>query len=55
MQPLDRTNASLRRDAAAMRAATLQQQLENEEQRTRVREMKDTSDAMRDRLDRRSH
>jgi hypothetical protein len=36
MQPLDRDNAQVRRDAAAMSAATLHQRVENDEQRTRM-------------------
>jgi hypothetical protein len=37
MQPLDRDNAQVRRDAAAMLAATLHKRVENGEQRTRMR------------------
>ena len=37
MQPLDRDNAQFRRDAAAMRTATLQQRAGNDEQRARMR------------------
>jgi hypothetical protein len=42
--------AGIRRDAAAMRAVTLEQRLECERQRVRVRVMKDDNDALRARL-----
>jgi len=48
--PLDRNNAQARRDAAAMRATCVQQRLAAEEQRARIRSLKVTNDAMRERL-----
>jgi hypothetical protein len=51
--PLDRNNAQVRRDAAAMQAASMRQRLESEEQRARLRRLKDVNDAMRERIRRR--
>jgi hypothetical protein len=47
MQPLDRDNAQVRRDAAAMLVATLHQRVENDEQRTRVRVLREADQAVR--------
>jgi hypothetical protein len=47
MQPLDRMNAHLRRGAEAMRSATLQQRLENEEQRSRMHVLRQENQALR--------
>ena len=51
--PLDRINAQVRSDAAAMHATTLKQRLETQRQRARIRRLKDADDAMRDRIRRR--
>ena len=51
--PLDRINAQVRRDAAAMHAASINQRLETTLQRARIRELKDANDAMRERIGRR--
>jgi hypothetical protein len=50
VMPLDRYNAQARRDAAAMQASTMKQRLESEEQRVRIRRLKDMNDAMRERI-----
>jgi len=47
MQPLDRVNAHFRRSAAAMRTATLQQRLENGEQRSRMRMLREENQVLR--------
>jgi hypothetical protein len=49
MQPLDRGNAESRRKAAVMRADTLQQRFENDEQRTRLRALRAENRALRTR------
>jgi hypothetical protein len=49
MQPLDRDNLQFRRDAAAMRTATLRQRAENDEQRVRVRALREANRALRGR------
>ncbi len=49
MQPLDRDNAEFRRDAAAMRTASLQQRAGNDEQRERILALRDANDALRKR------
>jgi hypothetical protein len=49
MQPLDRDNAEFRRDAAAMRTATLQQRAGNDEQRARMLALRDANHALRKR------
>jgi hypothetical protein len=46
--PLDRNNAQVRRDAAAMQAASMKQRLETEKQRARIGTLKDVNDAMRE-------
>jgi hypothetical protein len=51
--PLDRINAQVRRDAAAMHAASVKQRLDTVLQRARLREVKDANDAMRERIRRR--
>jgi hypothetical protein len=48
--PLDRNNAQIRRDAAAMQAASMKQRLETEKQRARVGALKDVNDALRERI-----
>jgi len=48
--PLDRINAQVRRDAAAMQAASMKQRLEAEKQRARITRLKGTNDAMRERM-----
>jgi hypothetical protein len=54
MQPLDRDNSQFRRDAVAMRTATLQQRAGNDEQRIRMRVLGQANHALRrrTRLDR---
>jgi hypothetical protein len=47
MQPLDRDNAQFRRDAAAMRTATVQHRAGNGEQRARMRVLRDANHALR--------
>jgi len=47
MQPLDRVNAHFRRSAEAMRTAALQQRLENKEQRSRMRVLREENQALR--------
>jgi hypothetical protein len=47
MQPLDRDNAQIRRDAAAMLAATLHQRVENGELQTRMRLLREADQAVR--------
>jgi hypothetical protein len=47
MQPLDRGDVQMRRDAAAMAAATLHQRVENDEQRTRMRVLREADQAVR--------
>ena len=47
MEPLDRDNAQVRRDAAATLVATLHQRVENDEQRTRMRELREADQAVR--------
>ena len=47
MQPLDRVNAHFRRNAEAMRTATLQQRLENREQGARLRVLRGENQALR--------
>jgi hypothetical protein len=47
MPPLDRDNAQFRRSATAMQKAALQQRAENEEQRTRMRVLRDANQALR--------
>jgi len=49
MQPLDRGNAQFRRDAAVMRTATLQQRAENDEQRARMRVLREANQALKTR------
>ena len=49
MQPLDRGNAEFRRDAAAMRTATLQQRAGSDEQRARMLVLRDANHALRKR------
>jgi hypothetical protein len=49
MQPLDRDNMQFRWDAAAMRTATLRQRVENEEQRSRLRALREANRALRGR------
>jgi len=48
--PLDRSNASIRTQAADMQAATHQQRVDDEVRRTRVRAMKVVNDALVKRL-----
>ena len=48
--PLDRENASARKEAADMQAAAQQQQVDDQMQRTRVRAMKVVNDALVKRL-----
>jgi hypothetical protein len=48
MQPLDRDNVH-RRDAAPMRTAILQQRAGNDEQRARMRVLREANDALRER------
>jgi len=48
--PLDRINAQVRRDAAAMQATTVKQRLESDEQRAEIRRLMDMNDAMRERI-----
>jgi hypothetical protein len=48
--PLDRMNAQIRRDAAAMQATTVKQRLESDEQRAEIRRLMDMNDAMRERI-----
>jgi hypothetical protein len=50
MQPLDRDNEQFRDDATTMRAATLLQRSQNDEQRTRARALKEKHDALMGRL-----
>jgi hypothetical protein len=50
MKPLDRSNAQLRRKATAMQSETLQQRLENEQQRMRTRELRASHEALRTRM-----
>jgi hypothetical protein len=50
MQPLDRDNVQFRHEAAAMRAVTLQQRHEDEQQRSRTRVLKAQHEALRTRL-----
>jgi hypothetical protein len=50
MRPLDRDNAQFRADAAAMREGALEQRLQDDEQRQRIRLLKKTHDALRTRL-----
>ena len=47
MQPLDRVNAHFRLSAEAMRTAALQQRLENEEQRARMRVLREENQTLR--------
>ena len=47
MQPLDRDNAHLRREAEAMRTAALQQRVDNDEQRTRMHVLREAHHALR--------
>ncbi len=47
MQPLDRVNEQVRRQAVDMRTATLQQRVENDEQRARTRLLRDENRALR--------
>ncbi len=47
MQRLDRVNARLRRRAAAMHTATLRQGLENNEQQSRMRGLREEPRALR--------
>jgi hypothetical protein len=47
MEPLDRVNAHFRLSAEAMRTATLQQRLENEEQRARMRVLREENQTLR--------
>ena len=47
MQPFDRDNAQFRRDAAAMRTATLQQRAGNDEQRARMRVLGEANHVLR--------
>jgi cell division protein FtsB len=47
MEPFDRDNAYGARHAATMLAVTLQQRAENDEQRTRMRVLRDANDALR--------
>ena len=49
MQPLDRDNAQFRRDAAVMQRATLRQRAENDDQRARMRVMREANMALRTR------
>jgi hypothetical protein len=51
--PLDRINAQVRRDAAAMHAASITLRLETARQRARIRRLKDANDAMKERIRRR--
>jgi len=51
--PLDRINAQVRRDAAAMRAGCVQQRLTIVEQRAAIRRLQDRHEAMKQRLRRR--
>jgi hypothetical protein len=48
--PLDRENASVRKQASDMQAAAQQQQVDDEMQRTRVRAMKVVNEALVKRL-----
>jgi hypothetical protein len=50
MQPLDRGNAQVRREAAVMRTATLQQRSENDEQRARMHALREANRALRRRV-----
>jgi hypothetical protein len=47
LQPLDRDNSQFRRDAAAMRTATLQQRAGNDERRARMRVLHQANEALR--------
>jgi hypothetical protein len=49
MLPLDRVNAQFRRRAAAMRTVTMQQQVDDEEQRLRMRVLREENQALRQR------
>ena len=49
MLPLDRVNAQVRRRAATMRTVTLQQQFDNDEQRSRMRVLREENRALRQR------
>ena len=54
MQPLDRSNASIRSEAAALRTATVRQRLDAEEQRKRIDAIGKLNQALRERLHRRA-
>lgn len=49
MLPLDRVNAQFRRRAEAMRTVTMQQQVDNDEQRSRMRVLREENQALRQR------
>jgi hypothetical protein len=54
VEPLDRDNARMREDAAAMRTATRRQRLDITAQRAHLRAMRNVNDALRERLRRRA-
>jgi hypothetical protein len=47
MQPLDHVNSQFRRRATAMRTAAQQQRFENDEQRARMRALRDENRELR--------